>query len=187
MMLRQLLSSSTDDRYKRSLPEWALIVKYANDTSAGAAARKYSGKKPDGKKVPLYIKSVREKMDDPKLQEFFDTFSFYEAILLMFVSTVIGAVGQDPTLLAIYEQYEREYDENKNRPVEAGREEEGSKIGQIQMDTPEQNHYEESQGSKVDSDNSDSSYDYFYVRHYDPELQKTRTGAKKRIEKFKNM
>jgi hypothetical protein len=178
MMLRQLLSSFTDDRYKRSLPEWALIVKYANDHGVRQAARKYSGETPDGTKIPLSTKSIRERMNDPKRQEFFDTYSHYETKFLMFTSTVIGAVVQDPELLATYEEYEREYDDNdKNRLVEREKEEQGSKTGQIQMDRPEQNDYAELlQGNYNDAIYNDGLYyDYFYVRHYDPELRKNKS------------
>jgi hypothetical protein len=38
-MLSELASTAFDDRYKRSLPEWALIVKEAVKTSPRAAAK----------------------------------------------------------------------------------------------------------------------------------------------------
>ena len=36
-MFLELFDSGLDERYKRSLPEWALIVKYANENSVRAA------------------------------------------------------------------------------------------------------------------------------------------------------
>ena len=50
-MMNKLNHSMTDDRYKRSLPEWALIVKYANEHGVRKAAKKYSGTTPDGAKI----------------------------------------------------------------------------------------------------------------------------------------
>jgi hypothetical protein len=175
-MFFELFNSGVDDRYKRSLPEWAMIVKYANDHSARKAAKKYSGMTPDGEEVRLSIRSIREKMKDPKLQEFFDTYNYYETIFVMFVSIVMKAVGRNPELLAIYEQYMGDYydDDSGKSKEEKGEGQEGSERSKVYVDTSEQNHCEELlQGNDGDDDDSSESfYDYFFVRHYDPERRK---------------
>ena len=180
-MCGELTSSASDDRYKRSLPEWALIVKEANKTSPRTAARKYSGMTPDGREVRLSVKSICEKMNDPKLREFFDTYSYYETIFLMFVVSIMITIGQDPELLAIYEQYKRDYDHMSSAAI-AENEEEGANTGQVQVEAPEQNDYEELlQGNYNDVIyNNGLYYDYFYVRHYDPELRKEQKLDRKR-------
>jgi hypothetical protein len=119
-------------------------------------------------------------MKDPKLHEFFNTYNDYETIFLMFVGVVMTAIGRDPELLAIYEQYKRDYDHTSS-PVNAEKEE-GSKTGQVQVETPEQNDYAELlQGNYNDAIYNDGLYyDYFYVRHYDPELRKKQKLDRKR-------
>jgi hypothetical protein len=173
----KLFNSATDDRYKRSLPEWALIIKEAEENSSyRAAARKYSGASPDGIEVRLSIRSIRKKKAE--IQEFFETFNYYEYIFVIFANIVMKKVGRDRELLAIYEQHKREYDDDRSMPVNAEKEEKGSETGQVYVDPPEQNHCEESQGS--DGDSSESYYEYFYNRHYDPELRKKQKLDRKR-------
>jgi hypothetical protein len=174
-MLRKLFNSAIDDRYKRSLAEWAQIVREAKEHSARVAAKKYSGTTPNGIDVRLSIKSIREKMKDPEIQKFFDTYSYYETIFFIFIGIIIGAVEQDPELLAIYKQYERDYDDSNKKLVKAEKEEEGSKRGQVLVNTPEQNDYKEQQCNDDDGHNKESYYEYFVIRHYDPDCGKNRS------------
>jgi hypothetical protein len=69
-------------------------------------------------------------------------------------------------------------DSRKSAKEGKGEEQEGSERGKVYIDTPEQNHCEKSQGS--DGDSSESYYEYFYVRHYDPELRKKQKLERKK-------
>jgi hypothetical protein len=61
-----------------------------------------------------------------------------------------------------------------------GKGQEGSERCRVYVNTPEQNHCEESQGNDGYGDSSESFHEYFYVRHYDPELRKKQRLERKR-------
>jgi hypothetical protein len=61
--------SGIDNRYKRSLPEWNEIVKYANETSAYKARKKYYGVKPGGEKDYLSIREINKKKNEIQEQD----------------------------------------------------------------------------------------------------------------------
>ena len=91
-------------------------------------------------------------------------------------------VRRDSELLAIYEQYKRDYDEDSSEPVKGGKEEKGSETGLVHVEKHEQNHCEELQDN---DDDNESYYDRFYVRHYDPERKKQKLERKRGLTSSK--
>lgn len=182
-MFRELLNSATDDRYKRSLPEWALILKEAIEKSPRAAAKKYSGITPDGKEIRLSAEYIHQKIKKiSEGPEFFDIYSYYESIFIMIVSIVMKTVGQDPELLAIYKEYESDYGKPVNEVM-------FRKITQVkEIVEKEADHFSDEDLAKAyyltrqlrdiakqnyeKQQNDYKLYEIFVVRHYDPELRK---------------
>jgi hypothetical protein len=94
-----------------------------------------------GEEVPLSI-PVREKM--PEIQEFFSNYNSSKFIFIAFVRIVMKKICEDPELMADYRKKEKEYDCNKQQQ-------------------------QEQQKNRSD-ENEKSYYEYFLIRHYDPEL-----------------
>jgi hypothetical protein len=57
-VLRKLMESVFDDRWDRSLAEWADILITATDKSPGEASEEHYGLTPDGDRIELSVKPV---------------------------------------------------------------------------------------------------------------------------------
>jgi hypothetical protein len=145
-MLTRLVQSGIDDRWRRSIPEWIMIVKYALETSPQAASKKYSGVIYDGKKeVRLSPKIIHDRI--PEIKTFYETYPRYYALHIFMLSLIKSFIDDDPELLEIYKAYERQYDENEK-----------------------QQHLQKQQQQK--GKRSAYRYEYFVMRHYDSEPRK---------------
>jgi hypothetical protein len=151
-MATRLIRSGIDDRWKRGIMEWDIIIKYALETSPEAAAKKYYGiRYDDGEKVRLSAKGIRDKMLE--IGTFYETYPQYYAHFMLTILLLVSLIRDDPELMEIYKRYEREY--NDKQQQQGGEEEK-----QEQMKATE----------KQKRKNVFYKYGYFFVRHYDHEL-----------------
>src|SRR5215217_7946320 len=142
--------SANDDRCKRSLSEWELIVKYANDKTAKEASRKYSGVTPDGIYEDLSPEYIKQKI--PEVEAYWNTRKHYDHVLVTRTKFIRDTIAIDPHLMNIYNRYAVEYDNE-----EAGKQ-------------------QQSQSQEKETDSKTAFYIYerkrWVIRHYDSELHK---------------
>ena len=149
-MENELWASITDDRWKRSLIEWWVIVSSAEKTSASSAARKYYGSLPDGKRTHLRSKHIQQKKQ--KVMAFWDKFQEYYPAYIRTRDILMDIISNDQELL--YE-YQRSMESHKNQ-IEATWERTEEKA---------QENLKETETTKY------TIRYYFSIRHpYDPQL-----------------
>jgi hypothetical protein len=151
-LLQQMLRSTTDDRYKRSLTEWITITAYAMKTSPGAASKKFSGITPDGKKIHLSPKHIKHMIEE--MSNFADNF----IELIPKVRRNLGILGNivksDPELMEKSNKLSEQYDEENRLKIEKKMEGETWDDGNI---SSQSQHY-------------GYQYRYYKIIHYDNEL-----------------
>lgn len=105
--------SANDDRWKRSLSEWELIVKYAKDKTPKEASRKYSGVTPDGIYEDLSPEYIKQKI--PEVEAYWNTRKHYDHILITRIKFIRDTIAIDPHLMSIHNKYAVEYDNEEAR------------------------------------------------------------------------
>ena len=136
--------SGVDYRYKRSLPEWNEIVKYANEKSPRAAAKKYYGIKPDGKKVYLSINEIKQKQKE--MENFEREYMEHYYVLNTARMALSQIIASDPELQREYEKMKLEYDDDND----------------------------DDDNLNQKNNSSSYTYNYFKIAHYDHDLYKKR-------------
>jgi hypothetical protein len=145
-VLRKLLESVFDDRWDRSLAEWADILITAIDISPSKASKKHYGLTPDGDRIELSVKRIKEMKrllwelvkDLPKQVPFYITF----------MSFMGAAAREDPELYEELKRLEQKYDNIRDDLIRSW---ENNSQNQTQSRNQENRHY----------------YTYFECRHPD--------------------
>jgi hypothetical protein len=167
-LVTRMMKSATDDRYKRSITEWVSITKYAMETSPEAASKRFYGITPDGKKLRLSPKHIKDMIEE--VNNFLDEFTEFIPKVALNIRTLNNIARNDPELSQLFEKLSKQYDdENKQKILETM---EGSD--------------EDNGGTHNQSKNHDYQYSYYKIVHYDKDLyEKQKSEHQKGIRKSK--
>ena len=102
-LVLQMIKSATDDRYKRSLTEWVTITKYAMETSPEAASKRFYGITPDGKRIHLSPKHIKDKIEE--VNNFMDKFLEFITKVPFNIRILSNIVRNDPELMQSIKNY----------------------------------------------------------------------------------
>ena len=164
----QMINSAIDDRHSRSLTEWVTITKYAMEISPEAASKKFYGITPDGKKLFLSPKHIKDMIE--KINDFLNKFAEFIPKVAINIRILSNIARYDPELSQLFEKLSKQYDdENKQKILETM---EGSD--------------EDNGGTHNQSKNHDYQYSYYKIVHYDKDLyEKQKSEHQKGIRKSK--
>jgi hypothetical protein len=167
-LVLQMIKSTTDDRYKRSLAEWVTITKYAMETSPEAASKKFYGVTPDGKKIRLSPKHIKDRIEE--INNFLDKFAEFIPKVPLNIRILSNIVRNDPELTLQYEKLSKQYDaENKQKILE-------------EMEEV----YEDDSNIRNQSQHHEYQYCYYKIVHYDNDLyEKQKSEYQKGLRKSK--
>jgi hypothetical protein len=151
-LVQQMIRSTTDDRYKRSMTEWIPITTYAMKTSPEAASKKFYGITPDGKKIHLSPRHIKHMIEE--MSNFTDNFMELIPKVSRNLSILGNIVKSDPELMEQSNRLSEQYDEENRLKIEKEMEGETRDDGNISSHSQ---HY-------------DYQYRYCKIIHYDNEL-----------------
>ena len=113
-VMDEYLRTCFDDRYVRSWSEWSRIVKYANDTSANAASKRFYGIDSSiDKKIAISTAQIKKKMKKMSKESSLDVNDFLWSRYLPFAYFLMqDIIAKDPELLRQYRRISQEVDES---------------------------------------------------------------------------
>jgi hypothetical protein len=154
--IRQIMAYEIDDRYKRSFFEWLEICHVAEEKSTYAASRKYYGLSLKGERVHLSSSYIKKTCVE--IEKLADNGLTYWPMFIESIDLVMRLIGLDHVLLNKYNESERQYN------------------GEEVLRNPD----------AKEKHNSQNSYIYYYIRHYDANLYlQQKEDFKKGIRKSK--
>lgn len=167
-LVTQIMKSATDDRYKISLTEWVPITKYAIETSPEAASKKFYRITPDGKRIRLSPKHIKDKIEE--VNNFMDKFLEFITKVPLNIRKLGNIVRSDPELMQQYEKLSKQYDaENKQKILEEMKEV-----------------HEDNRNIRNQSQHHEYQYCYYKIVHYDKDLyEKQKLEYQKGLRKSK--
>jgi tetratricopeptide (TPR) repeat protein len=167
-LVLQMIKSATDDRYKRSLTEWVTITKYAMETSPEAASKRFYGITPDGKRIHLSPKHIKDKIEE--VNNFMDKFLEFITKVPLNIRILSNIVRNDPELMQQYQKLSKQYNaENKQKILE-------------EMEEV----YEDDRNIRNQSQHHEYQYGYYKIVHYDKDLyEKQKSEYQKGLRKSK--
>jgi hypothetical protein len=151
-LITQIMKSATDDRYKRSLTEWVPIIKYAMETSPEAASKKFYGITPDGKRIRLSPKHIKDKIEE--VNSFMDKFLEFIIKVPLNIRILSNIVRSDPELMQQYQKLSRQYDADNKQKI---------------LEEMEEAH-EDNRNIRNQSQHHEYQYRYYKIVHYDKAL-----------------
>jgi hypothetical protein len=107
-----IYKSTTDDRFKRSLAQWVPIVTYAMETSPKAASNKFYGISPDGKKIRLSPKHIKDMIQE--VGDFTEQFQKYMPKFSQNLKMLGNIIRSDEELKQQYERLSKKYDNERH-------------------------------------------------------------------------